>query len=345
MPTMLFRAAEFDDLESLYQLAQNSGLTTLPKSKDLLATRLRASIEAFDHANQRPHHEYYWFVLENLDENKVVGTSAIEASIGRKTPFFAYQVVQQMRRCEKLGIQQQDTLLFPIQHLHQKSEICSLYLDPQYRHSHHGLLLSKARFLFMAQYPERFAKSVVAELRGNTDEQGNSPFWESLGRHLYPMSFTDADTLSLDNKAFLSELLPDYPINIKLLSPRAQAVIGQPHSSGKAAQHILLDEGFAANGLVDVFDAGPILEAPIDKIQTIQLSRYAQIKQIQATINARELYLLANTELNFRALVAPIILNNNDIIISQATADALQVQEHDTIRFATLTLKPLEDKR
>ena len=36
----------------------------------------------------------------------------------------------------------------------------------------------------MAAFRERFNEKVVAEMRGVIDEQGYSPFWESLGLSL-----------------------------------------------------------------------------------------------------------------------------------------------------------------
>jgi arginine N-succinyltransferase len=33
-------------------------------------------------------------------------------------------------------------------------------------------------------------------MRGISDEQGHSPFWESLGRHFFKMEFSQADYLT-----------------------------------------------------------------------------------------------------------------------------------------------------
>lgn len=69
------------------------------------------------------------------------------------------------------------------------SELCTLFLDPQWRKEGNGYLLSKSRFLFMAAFRERFNEKVVAEMRGVIDEQGYSPFWESLANAFSPWSF------------------------------------------------------------------------------------------------------------------------------------------------------------
>lgn len=41
------------------------------------------------------------------------------------------------------------------------------------------------RFLFIAAFRQYFSRKVIAEMRGYTDEQGRSPFWESVGRHFF----------------------------------------------------------------------------------------------------------------------------------------------------------------
>ncbi|MGR5543061.1 arginine N-succinyltransferase, partial [Vibrio campbellii] len=58
------------------------------------------------------------------------------------------------------------------------SEICTLFLRPSFRQGLNGRLMSKCRFLMMAEHPERFSKTIFAEMRGVSDDDGNSPFWK-----------------------------------------------------------------------------------------------------------------------------------------------------------------------
>ena len=55
-----------------------------------------------------------------------------------------------------------------------------------------GRLLSKHRFLFMAEHPELFDSTVFAEMRGVSDGNGHSPFYEWLqnisSRWIFPPS-------------------------------------------------------------------------------------------------------------------------------------------------------------
>ena len=45
------------------------------------------------------------------------------------------------------------------------TELCSLFLHPDYREGYNGKWLSKCRFLFIAQYPQLFTTKIIAEMR------------------------------------------------------------------------------------------------------------------------------------------------------------------------------------
>ena len=49
------------------------------------------------------------------------------------------------------------------------AELCSLFLHPDWRRDGNGSLLSKSRFLFLAEFPEYFSPRVIAEMRGVSD--------------------------------------------------------------------------------------------------------------------------------------------------------------------------------
>ena len=76
---------------------------------------------------------------------------------------------------------------------------------------------------------------MVSEIRGVLDKRGQSPFWDALGRHFFGIDFAEADRLSIVNKKFIADLMPDHPIYIPLLPPEAQAVIGKPHAESAKA--------------------------------------------------------------------------------------------------------------
>ncbi|MCX2958225.1 MAG: arginine N-succinyltransferase, partial [Serratia symbiotica] len=127
-----------------------------------------------------------------------------------------------------------------------------------------GKLLSKVRLLFIAAFRKRFMQRLIAEMRGFSDEKGRSPFWESIGRHFFPIEFAKADYLSgIGQKAFIAELMPKHPLYIDFLSEDAQKVIGEVHPQTVPARRVLESEGLDYQGYVDIFDGGATLEAEI----------------------------------------------------------------------------------
>src|SRR5690554_7336923 len=84
------------------------------------------------------------------------------------------------------------------------------------------------------------------------------------------MEFSQADRLSgLGNKSFIAELMLKYPIYLLMLPESARAVIGRVHDNTRPALKMLEAEGFNFNGMVDIFDGGPVVEAFIYNIRSI----------------------------------------------------------------------------
>ncbi len=342
---MLFRCARESDIDQINYLAKDSGIgmTTLPKNKKLLTERLTWSIQSYQKKVESPDEEYYLFVLEDQNTKKIVGTSAIESRIGYRVPFYSYKVSKRTRICHSLHIRSDYEILNLVNDYQGNSELCTLFLLPEYRKNNNGLLLSKARFLFMAQAPYRFAPTVIAELRGICNEQGESPFWTHIGEHFFHMPFAKADSLTLStNKQFIADLMPKNPIYVPLLPNEAQLAIGQPHPSSLPAMNILLKEGFYYNKYIDIFDGGPAIEAPLKEIKSIAQSRLMTVKNIGDEVSNHD-YLLANNQLNFRATIGKAALNleENSCTINAETANLLNLHCGETLRVGPLHLQSL----
>lgn len=339
---MLFRKAKDTDIEAIYNLSQKSGvgMTTLPKNKDSLKARIRRSTESFNKIIQKPATEYYLFVLE--DKGNIVGVSAIEAKIGDEIPCYSYKITKHTQICHSLNIRNDYEMLTLVNDHQGCTELCTLFLNPDYRRAHNGVLLSKARFLFMAQYPERFEKSVIAELRGCSNEQGISPFWKHVAQHFLHMTYEEADKLTLEtNKQFIADLMAHHPIYIPLLHPDARAVIGKPHQNTLPAMNMLMGEGFYYSNYVDIFDAGPTMTAQFSEINTIASSQIMTIENVLDKIEGPE-YLLSNTQIDFGACVGPALVNiDNTCLISKEAAQLLNVGNGDTLCLARLKHNPI----
>lgn len=340
MTMMLFRRAKAPDLNAIHEIAKNSGvgITTLTKDRALLKKRLAWSNASFGKKNSSLGDDYYLFVLEDPTQGTLVGTSAIKSIVGCDAPFYSYKVSKRTRICHSLNIRSDYDVLSLVNDNQGHSEICTLFLDPNYRLNSNGLLLSRARFLFIANYPMRFADTIIAEMRGVSDEAGNSPFWDNFGSHFFHMPFEKADKLTLStNKQFIADLMPRSSIYVKLLAPAAQSVIGQPHLSTLPAMNILLHEGFRYNNYIDIFDAGPTIEAPKHAIRTAQTSKVYTLKAMIDEVNSKR-FILANTHLDFRATVSHVVCNEqqHSCIVSHETAALLQIKCGDSLRIAPL---------
>lgn len=186
----------------------------------------------------------------------------------------------------------------------------------------------------MAEHKERFAETVIAEMRGVSDESGRSPFWDWLEAHFFSMDFPTVDYLTgIGKKSFIAELMPKYPVYVYLLSKSAQEVINQVHPKTVPALKLLEAEGFCRRGYVDIFDAGPTVESQLNGIKTIANSKRCQV--IIGNVSEDNNFILCNTLIeNFVAVQAAVVLdeNTNNAVISQQTANALQVKKGDWIR-------------
>ncbi len=335
---MVIRPVQMEDLAAISELAAKTGVgvTSLPQNESSLEARIRRVLKTWsDEATQAE--QGYMFVLEDTETKKVVGISAIEVSVGLTEPWYNYRVGTLVHASKELGVYSQMPTLFLSNDHTGYSELCTLFLDPDYRKNKNGPLLSKCRFLFMAAFQERFADKVIAEMRGFSDENGCSPFWESLGRHFFSIDFSHADYLTgIGQKAFIAELMPKHPLYVDFLSPEAQEVIGHVHPHTAPARKILESEGMKYEGYVDIFDAGPTLEAYVKDLRAVKESRVWRVEIVEATTGTTP-YIIANDHFaQYRSLLAQPDFTETHICLTKETAEALQITENDTVRAVKL---------
>jgi arginine N-succinyltransferase len=214
-----------------------------------------------------------------------------------------------------------------------------LFLDPDFRVNGNGALLSKARFMFLAQFPERFSEHICAEMRGHFDENGDSPFWKALGAHFYQIDFHEADNLvALGKKSFLAELMPRYPVYVDFLPPEARECIGKVHKDTEPARRLLETEGLRLEQHIDIFEGGPVLESRIDKLRVMSDSQTYPVQIIeQLGPGEPQRYLVANSSLqDFRVILVDTCPNETGLPLTAEQAKALLVQNGDPVRAMTL---------
>ena len=343
---MIIRPLEANDSDALMQLATKAGVgfTSLPADEQLIASKITSSQAAFTEPANLHQEQSYVFVLEDSDSGRVAGICGIESAVGYSSPWYNYRIGTLVHASRELQVHNAFPTLYLSNDHTGYAEVCTLFLDPDYRHSKNGSLLSKSRFLFMAEFPNRFNQKVIAEMRGVSDEQGQSPFWEGLGRHFFSIDFAEADRLTgLGKKQFIAELMPRHPLYINMLPAAARAAIGQVHEKTRPARKMLEDEGFRNQGYVDIFDAGPILETHVQDVRAVRESRYAKARIKEQTNSGRPVTcLISNTNLtNFRCVLADLDLSHpSQIDIDSDTAKALQVGNGEAIRAVPLFSAP-----
>ncbi|CCO48675.1 Arginine N-succinyltransferase [Vibrio nigripulchritudo SOn1] len=334
---LVVRPITKQDYEALNTCAVESGhgFTSLPVNEELLTNRIDHSVYSFGKSEvTEPGDEGYLMVGFDSETGEVAGTTGIEASIGWDVPFYTYHISKVVHSSPKLGVNNVVKLLTFGNNYTGCSEICTLFLRPQFRQGLNGRLMSKCRFLMMAEHPHRFSETVFAEMRGVSDDEGNSPFWQWLQEHFFSIDFTMADYLTgIGKKGFIADLMPKLPIYINLLSPEAQAVIGKVHDNTRPALRLLEQEGFSCRGYVDIFDAGPSVECDLRNIESVRHSFRAKVS-VQEHSSAQH-YLMCNSSFeNFRATAATAAYDKatDTVMLSQEVANALEVEDGDYVR-------------
>src|SRR5512143_2606708 len=177
-----------DDLTAVLALSERTGrgLTTLPANRERLLERIERSLASFEGATDKASACYMFVLAEaGTDGERVVGISAIEAAVGLKEPWYNYHVGTLVHASRALDVYTVAPTLFLCNDHTGHTELCSLFLDERYRTGKNGPLLAKSRLLFIAEFVELFAETIIAELRGRLEPDGTSPFWEGLGRHFF----------------------------------------------------------------------------------------------------------------------------------------------------------------
>jgi len=303
---LLVRAATTADLEGVHALAlaAGPGMTTLKADRAALAARLALAEASFRQALSPPECDYV-FVLEDTVRGRLAGIAAIKSAVGLDEPFYNYRIGALVHSAPSVGVYHRHEVLYMTHDLTGCAELCSLFLHPAYRSGSNGRLLSKSRFMFIAQFPHLFTQTVFAEMRGFQQPDGSSPFWEAIGRKFFQMDFQRADDLCQPGgKSYIAELMPRYPIYTSFLSEAARAVIGVTHADTLPARRLLEQEGLCASSYIDIFDGGPVLHAQLRDLRAVRDSVALRLGDAPP---GASLSLICNTDMaGFRVMAAPV---------------------------------------
>ena len=330
---MFVRPAGPEDFDALMELAVLSGpgFTSLPEHEPTLRERLDISRASF-RGELAPLERWYTVMLEDSDTSEVIGVAGIKAAVGLKRPFFSFRVVTFAQSSPMLNIRYDHRALVLVNECAGWSEVGSLFLKAERRKGGAGLLLALSRYLLIAADPTRFSENVLSELRGWFDDEGGCPFWEDVSSKFFHMPFTDADRMSASTDGqFILDLAPRHPIYVELLPERAREVVARVHRDGEPARALLEREGFRANGLVDIFDAGPTMTCRRDDIRTVRESQRLRVR-IEPSVSAGQALVAIDAVEGFRAVRTPAAIDGDHVLIDQAAAEVLGVSDEDLVR-------------
>jgi arginine N-succinyltransferase len=277
------RAALPTDEDQLFEVARHLNTVNLPHDRGAIQELLHVSEESFSHKLPVNRREYV-FVLRDLVNDRVIGTSMILAQLGRRdAPYIYVDVIEEEKYSATIDRHFHHTLLRIGYSYNGPTEIGGLVLHPDYRRvpERLGQSLSYIRFLFLATHRALFRPEVVAELLPPLLPDGTSHLWEALGRRFTGLSYAEADVLSKKNKEFIRQLFPESVIHASLLSPQAQEVIGKVGSQTRGVEKMLRRIGFQYAHRVDPFDGGPHFAANTDDITLVMQSRRSHDVQIR----------------------------------------------------------------
>ena len=271
---LILRPTRKRDLDDLVALAEQLDSMNLPSDRDFLESRIEMSLRSF--AGGTRQQGIYIFVLEDSENGRCVGTSAILAKHGVPgNPYYWLELSTEERRSDQLRKHFAHTKLRLRSTEDGPTEIGGLILEPEYRRHPEkcGKALSVVRFAYMSIHPDRFQRQVIAEMLSPFEASGENLLWEAFGAHFTGMPFREADHLSARNKQFIADLFPQDPVYATLFPKRVQAAIGQTNDTAKAAVRILEKVGFRNLNHVDPFDGGPYYGAARDAISSVSARR------------------------------------------------------------------------
>lgn len=338
------RAATCADQEDLFRLAEHLNSVNLPHREGAIDEILTASERSFSGEIEDPRDRQYVFVLRDLEERVVVGTSMIIAQLGsRDAPYIFFDVDKEERYSATLDRHFVHKVLSIGFSYHGPTEIGGLVVHPEYRSAPErlGMLISYVRFLFIALRRDLFQSRVLAELMPPLGPNRTSHLWEAVGRHFTGLSYREADHLSKRNKEFVRGLFPTGDIYASLLPEAARDVIGEVGPQTKGVARMLRRIGFRYANRVDPFDGGPHFIAPTDEIELVQRAREVEVdvgavsgETVCASLVARRY----DDAPFFRAVPARVLTRGpgQRIVIEPAVASHLGLEAGGRVSFLPL---------
>jgi arginine N-succinyltransferase len=338
---MLVRPAQRSDLAALLSLAESAPREVhgLPRSSDAITFALDASLKSFNATVTMAGAQTYFFAMEDTDDGSLAGAAMLHASAGAARPYLAFRNELLRQAGPDNGSDRPVESLTLSADLSGFSQLAGFALREADHDSEHALLLSRAPLMFAAMAPHRFAENFFATLPGMCDEDGESPFWNALGRQYFDMHHLDAADLvdGTRRKSLIAELMPDFSVPVASLPEQALDAMGQSSAHGGKPVRRLMKEGFLGGEFIDFYDGGPIFLAPKKGLRSFVGSMRRTVAPLRDAPESDEkaiTYLISTlVENRFRALLADClpVTQEQEVALTPAVMQALCVTAGDII--------------
>lgn len=329
--SMYIRPVTHGDLQEVFELAQQapSGLTSLPADLDILSEKIAQSVSS-QSAKENQEWQRHLFVLYDPVEHRIVGISGLEKEKNYAPHYSHNDLATIYLETKPIG----------------PTKLGSLLLKPNYRGQGAGYLLSKSRFLYIAETRHLIGEKLHAELRGYTDPTGTSHFWQDIGQHIYGSNFSLIDQLRGSQPEFFSSnYLAPHEIPLSFLKQCTLENIGRVNQETKNAMRMLIQEGFRFTPHIDILDGGPILESNIEDIFIVRKSIVCQLFLNKKNIDTiQELWMISNGRPdNFKACLHPAFYVDDHLQVDQRTLDILEIKSGTKVRATLRNALPRKD--
>jgi arginine N-succinyltransferase len=340
---LVLRDVQKTDLPGLKRLAAVLNTVNLPNNEETLEAIIDKSVKSFAGKVKNPFEREYLFVLEDVRNELVIGTSMIIAQHGTyEAPHTYYDVSEREHYSATIGRHFRHKVLSIGYNYEGPTEIGGLVVDPPYRATPDkpGKQLSYVRFLFIAMHRRLFRPKVLAELLPPLLPDGRSLLWEACGKKFTGLTYHEADRLSRQNKEFIKELFPSSDIYASLFPARVQKVLGEVGPQTRGVQRMLERIGFKYVERIDPFDGGPHFEANVADLTLVR--RYRTVKLAEDDFEQEGEDLLVSCEREsgrnrFRAVRTQGRVEDQVVYLPGSAKEALGVSTN-----ARLSLIPFE---
>jgi arginine N-succinyltransferase len=326
---LVIRDVQKTDLQGLKRLAAVLNTVNLPNNEAVLEQLIDTSVRSFSGRIKNPLQREYLFVLEDLRNEVIVGTSMVIAQHGTyESPHAYFEVSEREHYSASLDRHFRHKVLSIGYNYDGPTEIGGLVVDPPWRSGPEkpGKQLSYVRFLYMAAHRRLFRDKVLAELMPPLGKDGKSVLWEALGRRFTGLTYQEADRLSRANKEFIKELFPQSDIYVTLMGDRAQRVVGEVGPETKGVQRMLERIGFKYVERIDPFDGGPHYEAHLSDVTLVRRFRTAKLAPTPFEDEGEEMLVSCERESGrsrFRAVRCPVRFSNQVVHLPARAREAL----------------------